>query len=73
MNVRTTRMQNLKASDFRTRTRDAAVLVPLDAPFIEGQRYRQAAATEWPSRLDLFTADPAGPWLRLHGLLMAAG
>lgn len=45
--------------------------VPLDQPFAEGQRYGLAGATEWPSRLDLFIADPAGPWLRRHGVLLA--
>lgn len=49
----------------------APILVPLDEPFVEGRRYRQARATEWRARLDLFVADPAGPWLRRHGVLLA--
>jgi len=44
-------------------------LFPLDSPFVEGERYREAVATEWPSRLDLFRADPVGTWVRQHGVL----
>ena len=45
-------------------------LVPLDSPFGEGERYREAEATEWPSRLDLYRADPAGPWVFRYGVLL---
>jgi hypothetical protein len=44
-------------------------LFPLDSPFVEGEQYREAVATEWPSRLDLYRADPTGPWVRQHGVL----
>ena len=50
----------------------SAPLIPLDSPFIEGERYRLAHATEWPSRLDLYLADRKGPWRRLYGVLMPA-
>jgi len=43
--------------------------IPLDQPFVEGERYREAEATEWPTRLDLYRADPTGPWVRQHGVL----
>jgi hypothetical protein len=43
--------------------------IPLDQPFVEGERYREAEATEWPRRLDLYRADPTGPWVRQHGVL----
>lgn len=46
-------------------------LVPIHAPFIDGRHYRKATATEWPSRLDLFVEDEAGPWIRRHGVLIA--
>jgi hypothetical protein len=48
----------------------APALVPLREAWIDGQRYREAGATEWPSRLDLFVADEAGPWIRRHGVLI---
>ncbi len=52
----------------------AARLVPLETPFIDGHRYRGAGATEARTRhgkLDLFFADPAGPWIRQHGVLLS--
>jgi hypothetical protein len=49
-----------------------APLVPLDQHFVDGQRYREAGATEFATRLDLFVADPAGPWIRRHGILLSA-
>lgn len=49
----------------------SAPLVPLDQPFVEGQRYRLADVVEWPSRFDLYHVDTGGPWLRRHGVLMA--
>ena len=49
----------------------APTLVPLNAPFVDGGRYRLAGATEAKTRLDLYLADPNGPWVRLHGILMA--
>ena len=49
-----------------------SLLVPLDLPFVEGERYRKAGATEWPGRLDLYRTDPAGPWVRRHGVLLRA-
>lgn len=52
-------------------TATAAALVPLDVAFADGQRYRMAGATEARSRLDLYVADPAGPWIRLHGVLIS--
>ncbi len=45
--------------------------VPLDLPFVDGGRYQLADGTEWPSRLDLYHADPAGPWIRRNGVLLA--
>ena len=50
----------------------APALVPLQAPFVEGRRYREAGATEASNRLDLYVADPAGTWLRRHGVLLSA-
>ncbi len=50
----------------------APVLVPRDAPFVDGQRYRLAEGTEFRTRLDLYVADPDGPWIRRHSVLMAA-
>ena len=50
----------------------APQLIPRDAPFVEGQRYRLSDETELDSRLDLYVADPSGPWIRYHGVLMAA-
>jgi hypothetical protein len=49
----------------------AKPLVPIEQPFIEGQRYRLAGATEVGTRLDLYHADPNGPWMRRHGIIMA--
>lgn len=46
--------------------------IPLDSPFVEGGRYRGADATEWPSRLDLYRADPTGPWVFRYGVLLKA-
>ncbi len=43
----------------------------MDAPFVEARRYRMAGATELRTRLDLYVADPAGPWVRAYGVLMA--
>lgn len=51
---------------------DRPPLVPLEAPFVEGKRYRLAPATEWPSRLDLYHEDATGNTRRKHGVLMAA-
>jgi hypothetical protein len=48
-----------------------APLVPLYVAWRDGARYRQAQATEWPSRLDLYLEDPSGPWIRKHGVLIA--
>lgn len=50
---------------------DCPALVPLETPWIDGGRYRIVGATEWPSRLNLYLADPNGPWIRLHGVLIA--
>lgn len=49
----------------------APIFVPLDEPFRDGGRYRFAGACEIRTRLDLFFADPAGPWLRTRGTLVA--
>jgi len=46
----------------------ARVLVPRDAPWQEGGRYRLAGETD-ANRLDLFEADPTGEWLR-HGKVL---
>jgi hypothetical protein len=46
-------------------------LVPLESPWLDGQRYRPAGATELATRLDLFLADPAGPWIRRYGVLLS--
>jgi hypothetical protein len=48
-----------------------SALVPLDKPFVEGVRYREAGATDARNRLDLYLADESGPWLRKHGVLLA--
>jgi hypothetical protein len=45
-------------------------LVPLDAPWVDGARYREAGATDARNRLDLYVADISGPWVRRHGVLM---
>ena len=47
-------------------------LVPLDVPFVDGQRYRLAPAIEVSNRLELFVADPSGPWIRRHGVLITS-
>lgn len=49
----------------------SAPLVPFDAPFVDRQRYREAGASEVATRLPLYLSDPAGPWIRLHGVLLA--
>jgi hypothetical protein len=49
----------------------SAPLVPLDQPFADGKRYTEAGATEVASRLECYVADPAGPWIRRHGVLIA--
>jgi hypothetical protein len=49
----------------------SAPLVPLAMPWREGARYREAGAAEIVSRLDLYVEDPAGPWIRRHGVLLA--
>lgn len=46
------------------------VLVPLDVPFAEGCRYREAGAGEVATRLDCYRPDPTGPWIRRHGVLL---
>ncbi len=48
-----------------------SALVPIDIPFADGMRYREAGATEIRTRLDLFVSDPAGPWVRRYGVLVA--
>lgn len=45
------------------------VLVPRDAPWQDGARYRLAGEID-ADRLDLFEADPAGEWIRRHGVLL---
>ena len=47
----------------------ARVLVPRDAPWQEGARYRLAGEID-ADRLDLFEADPTGEWLRHGGVLI---
>ncbi len=44
-------------------------LVPINVPFAEGARYREAGATEAATRLDLYIADDSGPWIRRAGVL----
>ncbi len=46
-------------------------LTPLDTPWVDGQRYREAGAVEITTRLDCYVEDPAGPWFRIHGILIA--
>jgi hypothetical protein len=48
----------------------APALVPLETPWIDGQRYRLAGATEIHTRLDLYFVDAAGPWIRRHGTIL---
>jgi hypothetical protein len=45
-------------------------LVPIDQPFVEGTRYRLAAATAWPSRLDLYHPDPLSDTIYRHKSLI---
>jgi hypothetical protein len=45
-------------------------LVPLEASWIEGERYRLAGAHEIANRLPLFVHDPHGDTLRRHGCLI---
>ena len=45
-------------------------LVPMDAGWIEGARYRDAGVFEVANRLPLFVADPEGDTIRLHGTLL---
>jgi hypothetical protein len=47
-----------------------APLVPLDAPFENGKRYRLAGAHEVASRLPLFIQDDRGDTRRAHGVLI---
>ena len=47
------------------------LLIPLEPPFVDGQRYREAQSTERATRLDLFVEDSNGPWIRRHGSLLA--
>jgi len=47
------------------------LLIPLEPPFVDGQRYREAQSTERATRLDLFVDDASGPWIRRHGVLLA--
>jgi len=48
-----------------------ALLIPLEAPWIDGARYAKAFCTEWPSRLDLYLLDPKGDTRRSGGALIA--
>jgi hypothetical protein len=50
---------------------DRPPLVPLETPWIDGQRYRPAGATEARTRLDLYVADAAGTWIRRHGTIIS--
>lgn len=47
----------------------ARVLVPRDALWQEGSRYRLAGEID-ADCLDLFVEDPAGEWIRRHGVLI---
>ena len=48
------------------------LLIPLEAPWIDGARYSRALCTEWPSRLDLYHLDPInGDTRRSGGALIA--
>jgi hypothetical protein len=47
-------------------------LVPLESPWQEGSRYRSAYSDQRANGLELYFEDPRGPWLRLHGVLLAA-
>ena len=58
------------AEDLGVASSAPSALVPLDQPFVEGERYREAEATEWPRRLDLYRADSTGPWVRRHSVLL---
>lgn len=46
-------------------------LVPLETPWQDGARYREVGAWEIATRLDCYVADPAGPWVRRRGNLLA--
>ncbi len=48
-----------------------ALLVPLETPFVEGERYSRAPCTEWPSRLDLYHLHSTGDTRRAGGMLIA--
>src|SRR5690606_21502082 len=48
-------------------------MVPLEEPFIEGQRFRQIDVMEVGNRLDLYRLDDHGPCMRLHGVLILVG
>lgn len=45
-------------------------LVPLDEPFIDGNRYAEAGVYSL-DRLPLYLAKTDGQWIRKHGLLLA--
>jgi len=47
-------------------------LVPMEAPWVDGQRYREAGATEITTRFFCYLEDVGGPWIRRHGVLLAA-
>ena len=45
-------------------------LVPIEAPWQDGTRYREARAWETAKpHFECYVADPAGPWIRRHGVL----
>ena len=47
-------------------------LIPTEAPWQDGARYREAGAWENAApHFECYIADPAGPWIRRHGVLLA--
>lgn len=46
-------------------------LIPLESPWRNGARYREAGCTEIRNRLACYIEDEAGPWVRRHGVLIA--
>ena len=52
-------------------TENRPPLVPMEAPWRDGHRYRATALFEVANRLDCYVADPNGPWIRRGGVLQA--
>lgn len=68
--IRHTQPQPTEELEIQCSACSAPRLVPLDAAWIEGKRYRLAGAHEVVSRLPLFIQDDHGDTRRAHGVLI---